>query len=317
MGAGSESAVKVVNIKKKYRNGPQALNGLSLTVSKGEVFSLLGSNGAGKSTLIGILTTCLKADEGSASIFGADVQREEGAVRRKIACVAQRTSIDLHLTLAENMMFWSRLYRIPSSQAMKRMDMLIECFDLSNYTKLPVAAYSGGIRRRLDIAVSMMSNPEILFLDEPTVGMDIQSRRAMWEMVKSMRAELCMTVFLTTHYLEEAKELCDTICIMKDGKDMVQAPASKLCGGDDRSSVRVKLSDAADVPELLDIVGRMSFCDAALAGDTVLIYFKTASCSIREICCLLIENNIAFVSVEYAQPSIEDVFIRYTDWKVE
>ena len=216
------SAIQAENVIKKYKNGVQALDGLSLTVKDGEIFSLLGQNGAGKSTLIHILTTYLAPTSGLVTMFGKDIYREASEIRTQISCVAQRTSIDTHLSLTENMMFQSKLYKVPKDEAKTRMEILIACFGLERYLKYPVSSYSGGVKRRLDIALNMMSNPKILFLDEPTVGMDIQSRMAMWDMMKKIRTDFGTTIFLTTHYLEEADQLSDTICIMKNGKEILQ-----------------------------------------------------------------------------------------------
>lgn len=220
----SPYAICAEQVYKQYKNGVQALSGLSLTVKRGEIFTLLGQNGAGKSTLIRILTTFLKPGSGKVSVLGLDLNRDADRIRAKIACVSQQTSIDMHLSLRENMMFQSRLYRIPKAAAKKRMDMLIDAFDLTQYLKYPVSSYSGGIKRRLDIALNLMSEPEILFLDEPTVGMDIQSRMAMWKMMEKIREEFGTTVFLTTHYLEEADSLSDTVCIMKEEKKWPREP---------------------------------------------------------------------------------------------
>lgn len=236
-------AIDVVNVKKTYKNGIQALGGISLSVKTGEIFSLLGQNGAGKSTLIGILTTYLKADSGEVIILGDNIAGSPMKVRNNIACVAQRISVDKHLSLRENMMFQSDLYGISKDEAKKRMEILIAEFELSQYLKYPVSSYSGGIKRRLDIALNMMSNPKILFLDEPTVGMDIQSRMAMWQMLKKIRDNFGTTIFLTTHYLEEADGLSDTICIMKDGKEVIQGSPLELREFINQKTIRILFAD--------------------------------------------------------------------------
>ena len=211
-------AIQAQKVTKRYRNGAQALENFSVQVREGEIFTLLGPNGAGKSTLIRILTTYLKPDSGEVRMLGKELCRDAASIRQDIACVAQQTSIDTYLSLEENMLFQSRLYRIPKAEAKHRMEKLICDFDLHSFRKYPVASYSGGIRRRLDIALNLMSNPMILFLDEPTVGMDIQSRMAMWDMVRKIRDDFGTTIFLTTHYLEEADNLSNTVCIMKEGR---------------------------------------------------------------------------------------------------
>lgn len=196
-------AIQVDHVVKRYKNGVQALNGLSLSVKEGEIFSLLGQNGAGKSTLIRILTTYLCPTAGEIEMMGKDIKKDAAVIRSQIACVAQQTSIDTYLSLEENMMFQSRLYKIPKAEARQRMERLISDFGLSQYRKYPVIFLFRWVKRRLDIALNMMVNPKILFLDEPTVGMDIQSRIAMWDMMKKIRDGFGTTIFLTTHYLEE------------------------------------------------------------------------------------------------------------------
>ncbi len=222
-------AIETENIIKRYKNGVQALSGVFLSVKAGEIFSLLGENGAGKSTLIRILTTYLRPTSGEVTVFGKNIYTEAAWIRSQIACVAQQTSIDTQLSLEENMLFQSRLYKIPKADAVKQMEKLIYGFGLERYRKYPVASYSGGVKRRLDIALNMMSKPRILFLDEPTVGMDAGSRNLMWEMMKQIRDEFKITIFLTTHYLEEAERLSNHICIMKDGKTVKQGTLAELC----------------------------------------------------------------------------------------
>ncbi len=221
-------AICAEQVTKQYRNGINVLSGLSLTVEAGEIFSLLGPNGAGKSTLIRILTTCLRPDSGKITMLGKDLGREARALRRQIACAFQQPSIDRSLTLEENMLFQGRLHRIPADEAKRRMEQLVSVFGLAPCRKYPVASYSGGTMRRLDIAANLMSNPKILFLDEPTVGVDVKARRIMWETIRQIREEWGTTIFLTTHYLEEADELSDTVCIMNGGKAVVQGSPENL-----------------------------------------------------------------------------------------
>lgn len=171
--------IKIEQLSKTYKDKTQALNELSLTVKQGEVFSLLGANGAGKSTLINILTTFLRPTSGNISVLGHDPVKEAAKVRREIACVAQNISIDSHMTLEENMLFQGRLYAMNNAAIQQKMEQLISSFGLQEYTGKRVASYSGGIKRRLDIAMSLMSSPKILFLDEPTVGMDIDTYNAL------------------------------------------------------------------------------------------------------------------------------------------
>ena len=179
-------AILAENVNKKYKNGTQALSGLSLSVQSGEIFSLLGPNGAGKSTLIRILTTYLRPDSGDITMLGKDLKSSGKEIRAQIACAAQQPSIDSHMSLEENMLFQARLYGVPKADAAGRMERLTAEFGLAPYRKKPVSAFSGGVKRRLDIALSLISGPKLLFLDEPTAGMDPPSRAAMWDMLKKI-----------------------------------------------------------------------------------------------------------------------------------
>lgn len=310
------AAILVENLFKQYPNGVQALNGLSLTVQEGEIFSLLGPNGAGKSTLIKLLTTFLGPTSGNVRMLGKDIYKEAAAIRPEIACVAQKNSIDAYLALTENMMFQSRIYKIKKVEAKERMENLIDCFGLERYRKYPVSSYSGGIKRRLDIALNMMSKPKILFLDEPTVGMDIQSRRTMWDMMEKIRRDFGTTIFLTTHYLEEADKLSDTICIMKDGKDIVQGTPSTLRSYLRQNLVKISFSDkeAAKINQCRIsnlFVGR----SAELRGEALVIPADNGQADLSLVGTFLFQQQVSFTGLELMLPTMEDVFIHLTSEK--
>jgi ABC-2 type transport system ATP-binding protein len=307
------TAIQVKNLVKKYKNGVQALDGLTLTVNEGEIFSLLGPNGAGKSTLINVLTTFLRPTSGSVILFGKNAAREAAAIRTQIACVAQQTSIDSHLSLTENMMFQSKLYRVPKPEAQKRMKTLISCFGLEQYLKYPVSSYSGGIKRRLDIALNMMSNPKVLFLDEPTVGMDIQSRMAMLDMVRKIRNELGTTIFLTTHYLEEADQLSDTICIMKNGKEIIQGSPSALREYLRQDMLKISFASKEEAKSNFEpLKNIIALKESDLRHDKIITGLKNGHSDLEKATRWLLEHNVPFLGIEIMQPTLEDVFIRLT-----
>lgn len=306
-------AICVQGAAKIYRNGVQALNNFNMTVKQGEIFSLLGQNGAGKSTLIKILTTYLKPDLGEITMLGKDICRDAAAIRSDIACVAQQTSIDTHLSLEENMMFQGRLYKLPGNEARLRMKKLIDGLCLQPYCKYPVASYSGGIRRRLDIALNMMSSPQVLFLDEPTVGMDIQSRMTMWDMMKKIRADFGTTIFLTTHYLEEADSLSDTICIMKDGKDVVQGTPLELRSYIKQDTLQIRFDSEDEAEQCLSAVkNKYPLTEGFVRNESVVINTNESRSGIQNTAKLLINENIPFLGIEIVQPALEDVFLRFT-----
>lgn len=308
------TAIRTENLIKKYKNGVQALNGLNLAVKEGEIFSLLGQNGAGKSTLINILTTYLAPTSGLVTMFGKDIYQEAAEIRTQISCVAQRTSIDTHLSLTENMMFQSKLYKVPKAEARNRMETLIACFGLERYLKHPVSSYSGGIKRRLDIALNMMSNPKVLFLDEPTVGMDIQSRMAMWDMMKKIRSDFGTTIFLTTHYLEEADQLSDTICIMKNGKEILQGTPHALREYLRKDILKISFLSKEEAKNCFQpLKGILDLEETDLRHDKIITDLKNGHADLEKANRWLLEHEISFLGIEIIQPTLEDVFIRLTD----
>ncbi|MCR1897414.1 ABC transporter ATP-binding protein [Irregularibacter muris] len=307
-------AIEVQKVQKLYKNGVQALNGLNLNVKTGEIFSLLGQNGAGKSTLISILTTYLKLNSGKITMLGKDIGKDSEEIRSAIACVAQRVSMDTHLSLKENMMFQAGLYKIPKSEARQRMSMLIEEFELNPYLKYPVLSYSGGIKRRLDIALNMMSNPKILFLDEPTVGMDIQSRMTMGKMMRKIRDDFGMTIFFTTHYLEEADNLSDTICIIKDGKEIVQGTPFELRKYIRQDAIKIQFSNNEQAKTALSVLTEhFTPLMCTLHNDSILIDTNSSQRDFIKVNEFLLKSQISFQGIEITEPTLEDVFLRLTE----
>lgn len=306
--------IEIHKVDKTYKNGVQALCGMSIKVKSGEIFTLLGENGAGKSTLIKVLTTFLKPTTGKINVIGKDIQTHSELIRSSIACVSQHISIDTHLSLQENMLFQAKLYKVPKNEAKKRMLKLIDDFDLKPYLKYPVSSYSGGIKRRLDIAMNMMSNPKILFLDEPTVGMDIQSRKIMWDMIKKIKNDLGTTIFLTTHYLEEADILSDTICIMKDGREIVQGSPSELKEYLKQDIIEIKLSSKKMAIKLAELLkNHQDLYSIEARNSTVIAIAKNTVDTFYKLISYLIDNEISFFGIDIIQPTLEDVFLRLTE----
>ncbi|MCR2044033.1 ABC transporter ATP-binding protein [Anaerosalibacter massiliensis] len=306
-------AIETHELVKQYKNGVRALDNLNLEVNKGEIFSLLGPNGAGKSSLINILTTFYKPTSGNVTMLGKDICKEPAWVRTQIACVAQHISIDEHLSLMENMTFQSRLYKVEPKVAKIRINSLIDIFELSRYLKYPTASYSGGVKRRLDIAMNMVSIPKILFLDEPTVGMDVMSRKAMWEMLLKIRDEYGTTIFLTTHYLEEADRLSDTICIMKNGKEVAQGTLESLRGYIRQNMLCIVFPNTREAKKYKGILENMEFTKfAGVRGNSVVLGVEDSRNSFTIVNKWLLEHHVAFDAIEIVEPSLEDVFLALT-----
>lgn len=306
-------AIDVQNVSKMYKNGVQALSNLNIQVKVGEIYSLLGENGAGKSTLIKILTTYLSHSSGTINVLGKNIQQNSSFIRSQIACVSQRISIDTHLSLQENMMFQAELYKIPKLEAKKRMAKLIKDFELAAYLDYPVLSYSGGIKRRLDIAMNMITNPKILFLDEPTVGMDIQSRKIMWEMIKKIRDEFGTTIFLTTHYLEEADNLSDTVCIMKDGKEVIQGSPLELKKYLQQNIIEIKFASSSEAKEMFGLLENNRHIKCVdIKKSIITVTAKDVIETFKKLTSYLIDNEISFCGIDIVQPTLENVFLQLT-----
>jgi ABC-2 type transport system ATP-binding protein len=236
----TESAIVVEGLRVSYGRRV-VLDGVDLRVGRGEVFALLGPNGAGKTTTISVLTTLVRPDEGVVLVGGSDVRTEPGDVKRRISLTGQSVAVDDLLTGAENLVMLGRLSGLPARAARTRATELLARFDLADAGSRRVATYSGGMRRRLDLALSFVVAPEILFLDEPTTGLDTRSRRELWDVIRSLAAS-GTTVFLTTQYLEEADQLADRIAVLDGGRIVATGTAEELkarVGGD-----AVELRDA-------------------------------------------------------------------------
>ncbi len=307
-------AIKIENLVKKYKNGVKALNDLNLIVKKGEIFSLLGPNGAGKSSLINILTTYYKKTSGKTFIFEKEIGEKPAWVRAKIACVSQNISIDEHMSLVENMIFQSKLYKIDTHTAKNRIDTLIKQFELQSYLKYPVASYSGGIKRRLDIAMHMVSNPKLLFLDEPTTGLDISSRKNLWEIIKKIQHDFKTTIFLTTHYLEEAEMLSDTICIINEGKEVACGSYAELEKYIPQNIVKIGfLNEELAEKSYNFLKNQKNNLNINLQKKYIFINISQDKKVFEIILNKLLVNKFSFESAEIVKPKLEDIFLKLTE----
>jgi len=289
----------------KEFDGIKAVDDISLEIEYGEIFALLGPNGAGKTTTISILATLLKPTSGKARVNGYDVVKQAAKVRHSIGIVFQDPSLDDRLTARENLEIHGRLYHMKRDERKKRIKEVLKMVELEGRANSLVKTFSGGMRRRLEIARGLMHKPRILFLDEPTLGLDPQTRRHIWDYIEKLRRE-GVTVLLTTHYMEEADHLADRIAIIDKGKVVALGSPSELkdsIGGD---IIKIKCNDENKMIELLSSNG----FDAMMVDEEVIIKARKAEKEIPKI--FMLAKEIEIKSIMYKEPSLEDVFIHYT-----
>ncbi|MER5619849.1 ATP-binding cassette domain-containing protein [Streptosporangium sp. NPDC002544] len=288
-----------------------ALDGVGLAVPRGQVLGLLGPNGAGKTTVIRILATLLRPDSGRASVAGFDVARRPGQVRRRIALSGQHTSVDEELTGLANLVMIGRLLDLPRPQALRRAAELLARFGLEDAAKRPVAGYSGGMRRRLDLAASMVGHPEVVFLDEPSVGLDPGKRDELWQMIRGLSAD-GVTVLLTTQYLEEADALADAIAVIDQGRVIASGTPADLKREVGGHTIAVRLNDPADTDAaaaiLADVTGRTP--DRSTRHE--LVVPVAGDEDFFEITARLREHRIGVSELSLRLPSLDEVFLALT-----
>ncbi len=293
----------------------RALDGLSLTVPAGRVFGLLGPNGAGKSTTTKILTTLSTPTAGTAQVAGRDVLRESDAVRAAIGYVSQGASTDPVLTAGENLEIAGRMRGMNATDARTRATRLLDEFGLAEASRRRVGTFSGGMRRRLDVAVALVHRPRVLFLDEPTTGLDPEARAAMWAEIRRLSAEEALTVVLTTHYMEEADRLADEILLVNRGRAVVQGTPEQLKAALHGDSVRVSLIEpepdavraaVAGIPGLTDLVIEASGVDGILAART-----EDATSAVGAVIGALDAAGIRFGQVSASHPTLDDVYLHF------
>ncbi|WP_420544869.1 ATP-binding cassette domain-containing protein [Nitrosopumilus sp.] len=294
-----------------------AVNDVSFSVESGEIFGFLGPNGAGKSTTMMILTTLLKPTSGQALISGFDVTENPKKVRENIGYVQQETTVDEYLTGRENLLLQAKLNHIPSNEINSRIDDVLDLIELSGKQNEPVVTYSGGMRKRLDIAGGLLHRPKVLFLDEPTVGLDIQTRRKIWTYIKKIHKEFEMTIFLTTHYMEEADQLCDRIGIIDSGKiQVIDSPENmKKEMGNEVITIHIEDIHASD--SFLTKLEELEYVKNIKKDNSKITLFASNGTKvIPRIFELSSELKIKIVSISLTQPTLDDVFISYTGHEI-
>lgn len=302
------SAIEVENLTRRF-NGFVAVDNISFDIEKGEIFGLLGPNGAGKTTTISMLSTTLKPTSGTATVNGLDILKEEDGVRKSIGIVFQDQSLDEELTSMENMDFHGRLYRIPKDIRQKRTSELLALVELTERKGDLVKTFSGGMRRRLEIARGLLHHPKVLFLDEPTLGLDPQTRNHLWHYIDMLNKEKGITIILTTHYMEEADRLCGRVAIMDMGKIITLDTPDKLKEGIGGDVITIK---SPDTDKMYPLLKASWIKNVEKHDDHVTIKLENAEKHIAGIVSLLTGDGIDIASISMHKPTLEDVFLHYT-----
>jgi len=311
----SDSAIRVEGLTKRF-GSVVALGGIDFDVPVGSVFGLLGPNGAGKTTAVRILTTIIPPSEGRASVLGYDVVTDAETVRTRIGLAGQYAAVDENLTARENLRLIGRLTQLPRKSLAARADELLERFDLVAAADRPVKTFSGGMRRRLDLGAALVHRPPVLFLDEPTTGLDPRGRTDLWAVIAELVAE-GTTLLLTTQYLEEADRLAHRIAVVDGGKVIAQGTAAELKAGLGATVLEVGLNEEHDAVRALEIVAPFATNVAAREGTMVRLEVSDGPRVLRDVLAALDVEGSVPVSVALREPSLDDVFLSLTGHHAE
>jgi ABC-2 type transport system ATP-binding protein len=303
--------IAVEGLEKRYQE-VTALAGVSFAVNEGEVFGLLGPNGAGKSTTVRILCTLTTPDAGRATVAGHDVLRIPADVRRAIGYVPQESGVDTYGTGRENLTLQGRVQGLSGSTLRRRVDELLELVGIADAADRVVKGYSGGMKRRLDIALGLVHSPQVLFLDEPTTGLDPEARVAMWEELGALASRETLTILLTTHYLEEADQLADRLAIVSRGKIVVEGTPEELKRKLRGEAVSVELAASTDCDPVAAVLGLAGVHEAQLEGRHLRTRVESGARAIPGILSALEGAGIGVESVTSHRPSLDDVYLHYT-----
>ncbi|SES19074.1 ABC-2 type transport system ATP-binding protein [Lentzea xinjiangensis] len=301
------NAIEVTGLRRSYGDH-EVLKGVDLAVPQGTVFSLLGANGAGKTTMVKILSTLIRADGGTAVVAGHDVERDPDAVRADIGVTGQFSAVDNLMTGRENLKLMADLHHLGREEGRRKVDGLLGQFDLVDAADKPASAYSGGMRRRLDLAMTLVGSPRVIFLDEPTTGLDPRSRRAMWQIVRQLVAS-GVTIFLTTQYLEEADELADRIAVLDQGRIVAEGTADELKRRIPGGHVLLQFTDPRHLEAATGVVRGASRDGESLA---LRVPNDGSVSALKSLLDRLDENSVIVDSFSTHTPDLDDVFLALT-----
>jgi len=297
-------------------NGFTAVDGVDLKIERGELFGLLGPNGAGKSTIIKMLTTMLRPTAGGATVWGHDIMKERDAVRNSIGVVFQDPSVDSQLTGRENLDFHGRMYGMNKKTRRQRVEDVLDLVDLRDKADVLMEDYSGGMQRRLEIARGLMHHPHVLFLDEPTLGLDAQTRRHIWAYIQKMNREDEVTVVLTTHYMEEADHLCDRVAIIDQGQIVAQDTPENLKDLIGADVITLEIEDGLE-DRLIQVFSGQEWISSVDRSENILnLSVDHGESRIPEIVLQASKAGVTIRSVSMHEPTLEDVFLKFTGKKI-
>jgi ABC-2 type transport system ATP-binding protein len=311
----SDTAILVEDLAKRFGD-VVALDGIDFQVPAGTVFGLLGPNGAGKTTAIRILTTILAPDGGRAEVLGLDVVRQADQVRQSIGLAGQYAAVDPNLTGRENLRLTGRLAQLPTADARVRADELLERFGLTDAADRPARTYSGGMRRRLDVAAALVQRPPVVFLDEPTTGLDVYSRNALWEMIRELVAD-GTTVLLTTQYLEEADRLAQRIAVVDDGRVIANDTPVALKAQLGSTVIELGMGDAGRAVQAGELLDERLAAQVEREGATMRLATDDGSRLLIDVLRLLDDHELAPATLAVREPSMDDVFLALTGHRAE
>jgi len=310
--------IEVKDLVLVYSNGTKAVDTISFNVKKGEFFGFLGPNGAGKSTTIKVLTTLLKKTSGSVYVAGYNLDKDAKEIRKMIGVQSQETAVDGDLTGRENLMLQGHFQQLPSITLKDRVDELLKLVDLENVADKRARNYSGGMKKRLDLATTLVHRPQLLFLDEPTTGLDPQSRSAIWEYLEKLNREEKTTIFLTTQYMEEADRLCRTLAIIDTGKIVASGSPAELKQQLGVDSIKITLKDCAkDKTTAIDLLKSLTgVSNITESGDCLTAFAKNASQLIADIVRALDSLEIRLAGISFSSPTLDDVYLQKTGKRI-
>lgn len=311
------SSIQVEALTRVFKNGPRAVDGINLKVAPGEIYGFLGPNGAGKSTTIHMLTTLLPPTSGTASVAGHDIVREGSQVRAAIGAALQEAGLDPLLSGREHLLLQAALHSLPRSERAARAEELLVQFGLSEAAGRKVRGYSSGMKRRLDLAMALIHRPRVVFLDEPTAGLDPQSRSAIWAEVRRLAREEGVTVFLTTQYLEEADALADRIAIIDHGKIVAEGTPESLKAEIGRPSVEALAVDPEDRSALAEVLARFGEEVPASAKGAAAVRLARGTADLAEIVRVIDRRGLRVAEQSLHAPTLEDVFLAKSGHSLE